>query len=599
VTTRAKRGAVSAGAAVVATGAAVAVLQLLQQALGAFRPQPIISALFVVAAFFAGLSAGRVRNRGALAQAQQSRREHLAELLGVWPAPTMRHASRVRLGVFPSRRELDTEQYVDRTVDDELRAAMVPGAVVLVVGEARAGVSRTAFQAALVKLADVPVLAPRTPDALRGLLNLDPPLHLDANHVLIWLDGLDRFAEILDVETLAAALSVAQQVTVIGTIRSADWEAWLAASGPAGEAARAVVSRARVFDVPTELDDAEMIALAEAYPSADPSSPIGAALASGGHERFEPLPVPPEPGVMDEPDQVPPMRNDPPLLGAAGATVLSLAALAIVWIVSGFSQPSIEDQLAKVEREGSRGGRRVIVLAPPANLHGTGAKSHVLLFVDAPGAKRPRSDELRVYDEHGDDLVRAFRFEPAGRRAVFQYRSLADLDFDGAEEIAGGFGYPDEARQAIVPFAVEWDRAKGHYGVVPLDVGPPSLSRRPTSIPERQYRQVYAAPTTFVDPRDGLRLTGHRVQDFIVTAPPRRVVAGWFLHPWIANEDAVLELQPAALDATTGTPHVTPCRFSPSPIIVRVGRERALTNAFEDAYAAAATGKGCRSAAFG
>ena len=598
MTTRVKRGALSAGAAVAATGAAVAILQLLQQAVGAFRPQPTISALFVVAAFLAGLLAGRLRNRGALSQAQEARRARLRELVGVWPAPAIDDASHVRLGVFPSRRQLGSDVYVQRSVDAELRAAMVVGAVVLVVGDARTGVSRTAYEAARARLEGVPVLVPRTPKALGELLAFSPPLQPQTAHVLVWLDGLDRFAEMLDVEMLDAVMGLAHEVTVVATIRRTDWDAWLAAGGSAGEAVRAVVARARVFDVPSVLDEAETAALLAAYPTADPAVPIGAGLASAGDERSAPAPAPVEPGIMDEPDPVPPMRRDFELLGAAGAVTLALAALAAVWIVSGFSQPTIADQLATVQRDGSRGGRRAIVLAEPANLHGTGMKSHVLLFVDAPGTRRPRSDELRIYDEHGDDLVRALRFEPTGRRAVFQYRGLADVDFDGAEELVGGFGYPDHARQALVPFAVEWDRVSERYRLVPLDLGPPVLSRRPRNVPARQYREAYAAPTTFRARGDGLSVTGHRVQDFIVSAPPRRLVAGWFLHPWIGTEKAILELQPAALDATTGTPHLTRCRFSERPIVVRAGRDRPLAKVFEDAYAEAAASKGCQSEIF-
>lgn len=596
MTTRVKRGAVSAGAAVVATGAAVAVLQLLQQTVGAFRPQPLISALFVIAAFLAGLFAGRIRNRAALGRAQDARRDRLRELVGVWPAPAVDEASRVRLGVFPTRRELDSDAYVGRSVDDELRAAMVPGAVVLVVGDARAGVSRTAYEAARTKLKGVPVLAPRTPEALCDLLALSPPLQPQADQVLVWLDGLDRFAEVLDIESLDALLGLARDVTVVATIRRADWHAWLLASGAASEAARAVVARARVFDVPTALDEAEVAALGAAFPTADPTAPIGASLASAGHERSEPPQVAVEQGVVDEPEPVPPARQDLQLLAAAGATTLALLALLAVWAFSGFSAPTIDDQLATVQREGSKNGRRAIVLASSASFHGTGANSRVLLFVDVPGTRRPRSDELRIYDEHGDDLERALRFEPSGRRAVFQYRGLADVDFDGSDELIGGFGYPDDARQAIVPFAVEWDRIRERYRLVPLDLGPPSLSRRPRNVPERQYREVYAAPTTFSG--NGLRLTGHRVQDFIVSAPPRRLVAGWFLHPWIGTDEAIFELQPATLDSTTGTPHLTPCRFSERPIVVHAGRDRPLINVFADAYAKAAEGKGCLPAIF-
>ena len=63
MTTPARRGAVAAGAAVVAAGGAVALLQVLQQAIGVFDPRPQISLVIVVAAFLAGLVAARLRNR--------------------------------------------------------------------------------------------------------------------------------------------------------------------------------------------------------------------------------------------------------------------------------------------------------------------------------------------------------------------------------------------------------------------------------------------------------------------------------------------------------------------------------------------------------
>src|SRR5438094_455294 len=83
---------------------------------------------------------------------------------------------------------------------------------------------------------------------------------------------------------------------------------------------------------------------------------------------------------------------------------------------------------------------------------GSGGKAHVLLFEDRRPTPDARSDELRVYEERGNALKLALRFRPEGPRAVFAYRATTDVDFDGADEVVGGYGYPT-SRQAMVPFA--------------------------------------------------------------------------------------------------------------------------------------------------
>jgi hypothetical protein len=597
-----RRNAVSAGAAVALAGAAVAVLQVLQQTVGAFHPRPSISVLIVLASFFAGLAAARIRNRRAVRGAHDARAARLGELLGQWPPPRVRDADPVHLGVFPARRGAGAEPaYVPRDVDGDLRAALVPGALVLVFGDPRAGASRTLLEAARQALGDVPLLAPRSPEALRELLSLDPSLRLGDRHVVVWLDGLDRFAAVLDRGCLDAFDRFADRVTVAATIRRADWDAWLVAGGAAGRAARALVERARAFELPAELGERERAAARRMYPDADLTAGIGAAVASTGRDREPPGPGPdPAPGPALEPDPVPAARGDAQLVLPAVAATAALAALVAVWALSGFSIPSISDQLVAIQRAGSRGGRRAVVLAT-ADLHGSGAKSHVLLFEDGPGARRPRSDEIRIYDEHGDRLVRALRFAPTGARAVFQYRATTDVDFDGADEVVGGYGDPAKARAALVPFAIDWDTAAGRYRLVALDLGPPALSRPQHSLAESQYRDVYDAAKTFTDATDHLSLTGHRVQDFIVSPPPHRLVAGWFLRPWIGSAAARFELHTAIFDATRGVPHVSGCTLTGgvAPLVVRAGRDRSALSVFADAYAEASRGRFCRPDALG
>jgi hypothetical protein len=60
-------------------------------------------------------------------------------------------------------------------------------------GDSHTGASRTAYESARARLAGVPVLVPRTPAALGELLRLSPPLQPQAEHIVVWLEGLDRF----------------------------------------------------------------------------------------------------------------------------------------------------------------------------------------------------------------------------------------------------------------------------------------------------------------------------------------------------------------------------------------------------------------------
>jgi hypothetical protein len=228
----------------------------------------------------------------------------------------------------------------------------------------------------------------------------------------------------------------------------------------------------------------------------------------------------------------------------------------------------------------------------------------VILFHGRSDPARPRSDALRVYDEVGDKLVLRLDFEPRPdplrSYAVFQYRGTADVDGDGATEVIGGYAYAgsDQGRQALVPFAVNWDGGSERYRIVPLDLGPPELSRKPATRAAAQYLRLYATPVGFADRRGAHTLTGHRVQDFALTAVPYRLVAGWFLQPWIDVKPATLEVQVAILDRTTGVPRVRPCRFPGKSLVLKAGRDRHVPDVLLEAYAAASATGTCTPATF-
>ena len=342
MTTESKWTAVSAGAAVAAAGAAVAALQLLQQAVAAFEPKPVISVLVIVAAFLAGLAAARARSRKAATDRATARSDQLHALVGPWS--TIAKSDPVRLGVFPHGRKHGRQfGYVGRTVDPELRAAMKPGAFLLVVGEPRAGASRTAFEAACAALPAAHVVAPRDARALKQLLALDPPPGFDTDAAVVWLDGLDRYARALDATALDALVALTKEVVLVATIREDDWEAWIAGGGPRSPAARAVVNRARVFVLPQRLDDHEKARAGALHPGLDLSRGIGVAAASHGRDRAAPANASQEDERPTERVRQRSPRRDPGLVVPVAGMLGCLIALAVIWGSSGFDVPTIPE----------------------------------------------------------------------------------------------------------------------------------------------------------------------------------------------------------------------------------------------------------------
>jgi hypothetical protein len=614
-----KRRAVAFGAAGLAAGATLGVLQVLEQAISAWHPKPLVSSLIVVAAFFAGLWVAAVRNRRVASSDFDARSKHLSDLVGVWPAPLVRGADPCRIGVFPTRRDIDpAAPYAPRRIDQDLRAAIAAGAVVMVCGDRRAGASRTAVEAVRAALGEAVILAPRSASALRELTELDPPLQLGGRHVLVWLDGLDRFIESLDSESLVALTRVGQHVTVVATIRGEHWDEWLEATGAGGEAARAFAREARVFELRAGLTRDELAHAQQLYPRTDFTDGVGVALASRGRDSAPPARRPPESGECQEAHPNPAVWRDLKVVAPALLTCAALALLASH--ARDFQTQSITDQIAADEREGSHHERHAAFVMQ-VDLHGSGEKSWLVLFRDDPHARRRRSDEIRIYDQHGENLVRALRFEPVGEPAVFQERAIANVDFDGAQDIVGGYGYANESNGggAIVPFAIDWDRSRGRYVVLSLQEGEkaptlsgkaikeaekqylaggegqPALKRKAVKIAEEQYQRVYASRTTFSDPVDHIEITGHRVQDLAVSPAPHRLVAGWYLRPLLDTHRAIFELHTAIFDSSTGAPHLTPCTFTGlrGPLTVRAGKDRLAYRTFEEAYAKVSRTRAC------
>ncbi|HMC06647.1 MAG TPA: hypothetical protein VKG89_04540 [Solirubrobacterales bacterium] len=534
------------GATVAVTAVAVAVLGLLQQVADLFELKPVINTLIVVAVFFGTLALSVLKQR-------KDREAQLTDALRCWPLPRMNQADPYRLGVFPLLRSLERTRVADYAsrgdVDRRLQRALERSSFVLVYGPPRSGKSRTAFAAASEALGDALVVAPRDADGLRELLELDPPLlsrrsraprWRRSSKAVLWLDGLERYLDALDANALDAIRAGRIPVTVIATIREDEYDAALEGSGADAEAGKAVASAAQAFHLPA-------VGLAER-------------LASSGKDERTPVAHRVE-RPTTEGD--PPIR-DPHFALPAGLGLVALALIAVIWLASGLKEP-VPLSLSEQADQALRAAGTVVLPPAKVDLHGTGQKSW--LFAVAPrrtesqieAGSPPPSNEIRIYDQRGDELKEEFRFQPDEPGAVFQYRGVQELG--GAEMLVGGYGFLDQALRALLPFIVYWDADSAEYKMEALQDQPPKLSKplNPTAA-ARSYLQAYRKPITLRDRDQGLKLSGYRVQDFAITRDPDRLVSALAVDPRTDTRPGRVEVQGSILSVTP-KPDLTPCQF--------------------------------------
>jgi hypothetical protein len=533
---------------VAVTTAAVAILEILQRAAGAFELRPLVNVLivFAVAAATAALSV--------LVQ-RKLRERRLSRALRSWPLPRMAEVDRYRLGVFPLRRDLEGPshaEYVSRgDIDGSIRDALSSASFVLILGPRRAGKSRTALEAAKAVLGDSLVVLPKDADGLRELLDLDPPLlsrrsraprWSRSSSAVIWLDGLPRFLEALDANALDALRSGDIPLTIVATIREDEYDALLAGTGAEAEAAKAVVATAQAFELPAD--------------------GLAARLSSSGKEGSPPHATGERLAGDDEA-----ATRDPRFLLYAGGCAAAVAAIAVIGLTDGL-QPSPPLSLPEqADRELREAG--ATVWGPiKADLHGTGEDSWLFAVAPrtpAPAGGRtsgPASHELRVYDVQGETLVERFRFRPDVQGAYFQYRGLARFGGGGGEKLIGGYGFPAQASLALLSFIVYWEADSGDYRIKALQDEPPELSEGVTAQPgARPYLDAYQERITLRDSREEISISGYRVQDFVVTYDPPRLVSGITFDPKTASTRGQVEVRGSILSLTGSEPALIRCRF--------------------------------------
>ena len=158
--------------------------------------------------------------------------------------------------------------YVPRDQDAELDRALGSKTFVLVIGESKAGKSRSAFEAARRVHPSCHLVVPERRDSLQIVMALDPPL--DLRNSVVWLDDLEGYLgsdnEGLTVKLLEAC--EAQQVHVLATMRTTEFEKY-APDQRVARSIREVLDRAETIRLETILSAKELDAAQQQYPRAD------------------------------------------------------------------------------------------------------------------------------------------------------------------------------------------------------------------------------------------------------------------------------------------------------------------------------------------
>ena len=617
------------GIGVAVFGVAFLVLQALQQAVGAFNPRADIVVAIIVAVSAGTLTLDRLRTRSSEKAAAREQQETLEAAMVNWKPRPFRQIPPEDLGVFPGRdghgERLgadagdDWRGYVERDVDPRLREALKSAPFVLVFGDARAGKTRTTAQVARQVLGDALVLIPRSADGLEKFFEVKPLV--DSRRVVLWLDGLERFAKVIDAETLDRLAGThasdpddatsGPSITVVATIREGTWDRLLNADGQEGEFGKAVAARARAFRVPTTLDSGkEQSAAHELYPEVELAEGMGAALAASGKDERAREGWPAKSPEVDTGDESTPPKEeevrdsvarvgrrlqesgDPWALLPAGAWLL-----AVIWVagsaainggISKERQPTIGEQVAAIRSEGSEGSR-VSEKPNKVDFHGSELPSYVFSFREAD--RSSGADEIQVWDViGGDELKERFSFQP-DRPAVFQYRAAADIDGDGDEELIAGYGPTVHSGELLVPFALVWNDDAGGYQIVNLHPSAPDLDVQ-MSQRIRTVTAPYREPTTYAD-GDGQAVSGYPSQDFAVLPSAQRLVSGYIIRT-SGTAPAALDVEVESFDTQAGSPHLRDCNFpNDKPVLALDDPGALLFNVLDERWAAVSAHKRC------
>ena len=223
------------------------------------------------------------------------------------------------------------DPYVPRTrrdVDTQLRTALEPGRMVLVVGPSKSGKTRTAFEAICARWDHAHLAAPDPVSLAR--LAAHPRLQTSSDPLVVWLDDLDRFlatTEPLTPANLTVLRARPGPTVVVATLRREARERLRTATGELTRDTRAVLESATTIELSSTAEDPDEQAAARA---AYPDQPLGGA---GLAERLGYAP------------QLLQVYHD------AGPVLRAVIHTAVDWARTGLSRPIPEPDLLEIASE--------------------------------------------------------------------------------------------------------------------------------------------------------------------------------------------------------------------------------------------------------
>jgi hypothetical protein len=199
--------------------------------------------------------------------------------------PRVADVSPYEIGVSLSKyasKPTDRPPYWPREVDGQLRWALERERFVLLVGDSKAGKSRTAFEAAAEVLGDCDLLVPKgDPGTLGKLFALDNSVQ-PHRPMLLWLDDLERYLDSggLDLTLLNALAERQPPVVILATITSRRRNDLLDTPGEASRVAKLVLQKASVIQLSSRPSSSELQAVPDLYAHEDVGNGIGETLVA-------------------------------------------------------------------------------------------------------------------------------------------------------------------------------------------------------------------------------------------------------------------------------------------------------------------------------
>jgi hypothetical protein len=558
---------VRAGASIVGSAAAVALIGQVLLPLVNVAARPWFTAAFGATVAFA---TALVQRRKALQERVAAKAETVAcfdDALACFPPPRVRDANAYDLGSIPSRPgtgETGPPPYVARDVDGKLVSALERASLVVVSGDPGAGKSRSALQALTHVRPDARLLVPEGGAALGRLLSLDLSQLLgdeDGGGVL-WLDGLDRYLLDLRVDAIDAARHLA--IPVVATIRTQTLRDLLSASTEEGRAARRLIARAAVVEVPGQLTDAERTQAALMYPSRPFATGMADAFAvwpCAEDALYAAAGPPPQQASIR-------LRRDPTAIALVAGLLAGLGALTALAVRDeALQNPPLSEQLAD-RRDDAADCSQVDQYPAKAD-----DEVHTYVLVVRASRGCDRSDRLQILRVRDGKLRSEYSFQPRNPPGGGFYQLVCrgpDDDSPCAIRGAGSepailAGWKDTATGLVVPFVVVPPRrGEKKYKATAIQrerlVDPRAGAARATRV--RYGRSVMLTPVGApAQKRDELKIEGYPMADFaVVPAGDATQLIRGFVWRGTFDNPASVEAYPGQL--TLPMPTLKSCTYA-------------------------------------